>query len=130
MKKIFNVLLLVFVSILFYSCQTSPENKEKIVVTNQAENETDVIIAVYAKPEGLDSYSLYWSSADGAGYMQDAYFYIESGNYDVRVYVRKQTAFFPYYTETYFETGYKNPVKVEEDEYSFIYYDGKGIYQK
>ena len=107
-----------------------PDNKGKIVVTNQAENETDVIIAVYAKPEGLDSYSLYWSSADGAGYMQDAYFYIESGNYDVRVYVRKQTAFFPYYTETYFETGYKNPVKVEEDEYSFIYYDGKGIYQK
>ena len=50
MKKIFNVLLLVFVSILFYSCQTSPENKGKIVVTNQAENETDVIIAVYAKP--------------------------------------------------------------------------------
>ena len=28
------------------------------------------------------------------------------------------------------ETGYKNPVKVEEDEYSFVYYDGKGIYQK
>ena len=30
----------------------------------------------------------------------------------------------------YTETGYKNPVKVEEDEYSFVYYDGKGIYQK
>ena len=30
----------------------------------------------------------------------------------------------------YTEIGYKNPVKVEEDEYSFIYYDGKGIYQK
>ena len=109
MKKIFNVLLLVFVSILFYSCQTSPENKGKIVVTNQAENETDVIIAVYAKPEGLDSYSLYWSSADGAGYMQDAYFYIESGNYDVRVYVRKQTAFFPYYTlDNIWERGEKH----------------------
>ena len=58
--------------------------------------------------------------------MQDAYFYIESGNYDLKVWGRKQSSLFPFYTET----GYKNPVKVEEDEYSFVYYDGKGIYQK
>lgn len=84
-----------------------PDNKGKIVVTNQAENETDVIIAVYAKPENEDSYSLYWSNTEGAGYMQDAYFYIESGNYDLKVWVRKQTSLFPYYIEDYFKTAIK-----------------------
>lgn len=129
MKNIFRACVFAALFLIFFGCEM-PENKGKIVVTNQAENESDVIIAVYAKSEGENSYSLYWSSADGAGYLQDAYFYVECGNYDVRVYVRKQTAIFPYYTEAYFGTGYKNPVKVEEDEYSFIYYDGKGIYQK
>lgn len=119
----------VLASVSLLGCEM-PDDEGKIVVTNQAENETDVILAVYAKLENEDSYTLCWSSSDGAGYMQDASFYVETGNYDVRVYVRQESSLFPYYSETYFETGYKNPVKVEEDEYSFIYYDGKGIYQK
>lgn len=130
MKTLLKILVFaVVVSFSFLGCEM-PDDEGKIVVTNQTENETDVIIAVYAKFENEDSYTLRWSSSDGAGYMQDASFYVETGNYDVRVYVRQESSLFPYYKETYFETGYKNPVKVEEDEYSFIYYDGKGVYQK
>ena len=44
---IYYVFALLF--LIFFSCKM-PENKGKIVVTNQVENETDVIIAVYAKP--------------------------------------------------------------------------------
>lgn len=130
LMKIFCKYYVFALLFLIFSACEMPDNKGKIVVTNQAENETDVIIAVYAKPENENSYSLYWSNTEGAGYMQDAYFYIESGNYDLKVWVRKQTSLFPYYIEDYFKTGYKNPVKVEEDKYSFVYYDGKGIYQK
>ena len=115
MKNFFKYYVFALLFLIFTSCEM-PDNKGKIVVTNQAENGTDVIIAVYAKPENEDSYSLYWSNTEGAGYMQDAYFYIESGNYDLKVWGRKQSSLFPFYTET----GYKNSVKVEEDEYSFI----------
>lgn len=128
MKILKHSILIILLLISVVSCNFSmPENKGKIVVTNQAENQTDKIIAVYAKSEDASDYVLYWNNEDGASYYEDAAFYIENGKYDVMIYVQKDNFFLN--TES-FQTGYKNPVEVKTDEYSFIYYDGNGIYQK
>lgn len=128
MSKFKMSVLILPLIFLISACQVD-DSEGKIVVTNYSEEENDVITAVYAKLENEDAYILRWSSSDGAKFLEDAAFYVEEGKYDVRVYVRKSADLFPYYYETYFETGYKNPVKVEEDEFSFVNYDGKGIYQ-
>lgn len=128
MKHIKPLVLFLFAAFMFSACQMD-DGEGKIVVTNYSEEENDVITAVYAKLEDEDAYTLRWSSSDGAKSMEDASFYTDEGSYDVRVYVRKSSELFSYYYETYFETGYKNPVKVEEDEFSFVNYDGNGIYQ-
>lgn len=125
----FKMSVLILPLIFLISACQADDSEGKIVVTNYSEEENDVITAVYAKLENEDAYILRWSSSDGAKFLEDAAFYVEEGKYDVRVYVRKSSDLFPYYYEKYFETGYKNPVKVDEDEFSFVNYDGKGIYQ-
>lgn len=122
-----SVLILPLI-LLISACQVDDSGEGYIVVTNYSEEENDVITAVYAKLEDEYAYTLRWSNSDGAKSMEDASFCADEGKYDVRVYVRKPSDILPYYYETYFETGYKNPVKVKEGEFSFVNYDGKGIY--
>lgn len=127
MKKTINMFLIAFAIILFYSCQTYPENEGKLTVTNLSENETDKIIAVYTRLYGTEDWILQWQNSEGKGIQEDAVMYLEENKYDVLVYVRREG--FLYDETLTFETGYKNPIEITENNYTIITFDGKGIYK-
>lgn len=126
MKKCINMFLIAFTAVLFYSCQTYPENKGKLTVTNLSENESDRITAVYTRLYGTDDWILQWRNPEGKGVQEDTVMYLEEDKYDVRVYVRREN---PFYHERPFETGYKSPVEITESDYTIVVFDGKGIYE-
>lgn len=118
--------LIAFTAVLFYSCQTYPENKGKLTVTNLSENENDRITAVYTRLYGTEDWILQWRNPEGKGVQEDAVMYLEEDKYDVRVCVRREN---PFYHERPFETGYKSPVEITESDYTIVVFDGKGIYE-
>lgn len=126
MKKCINMFLIAFTAVLFYSCQTYPENKGKLTVTNLSENENDRITAVYTRLYGTDDWILQWRNPEGKGVQEDAVMYLEEDKYDVRVYVRRSDSFYDKILS--FETGYKSPVEITESDYTIVVFDGKGIY--
>lgn len=126
MKKIINLFLIAFIIVLFYSCQSYPENKGKLTISNLSENENDKITAVYTRLYGTESWILQWQSSEGKGVQEDAIMYLAEDKYDILVYVRRENSF--YYELLTFETGYKNPVEITESNYTIIAFDGKGIY--
>lgn len=127
MKKFVNLFLIAFISVLFYSCQSYPENKGKLTISNLSENENDKIIAVYARFYGTDDWNLQWQSSEGKGVQEDAVMYLTEDKYDVLIYVHRKNSF--YYELLTFETGYKNPVEIIECSYTIVAFDGKGIYK-
>lgn len=128
MKKSSHIFMITFITVLFYSCQSYPENKGKLTVSNFSENENDKITAVYTRLYGTESWILQWQSSEGKGVQEDAVMYLVQDKYDVLVYVCREN-FFNYYELLTFETGYKNPVEITESNYTIIAFDGKGIYK-
>ena len=127
MKKLSTYFLIALITILFYSCQSYPENKGKLTISNLSENENDKITAVYTRLYGTENWILQWQSSEGKAVQEDAVMYLAEDKYDVLVYVRRQNSF--YYDLLTFETGYKNPVEITESSYTIIAFDGKGIYE-
>lgn len=127
MKKIINIFLIAFITALFYSCQSYPENKGKLTISNLSENENDKIIAVYTRFYGTDDWNLQWQSSEGKGVQEDAVMYLAENKYDVLIYVHRENSL--YSDLLPFETGYKNPVEITESSYTIIAFDGKGIYE-
>lgn len=127
MKKLSIYFLIALITILFYSCQSYPENKGKLTISNLSENENDKITAVYTRLYGSEDWILQWQSAEGKAVQEDAVMYLAEDTYDVLVYVRRQNSF--YYDLLTFETSYKNPVEIIESSYTIIAFDGKGIYE-
>ncbi len=127
MKKIVNLLFLALITTLFYSCQAYPENKGKLTVSNLSENENDKITAVYTRLYETEDWILQWQNSAGKGVCEDAVMYLSENKYDVLVYVRRENDH--YYVMLQFETGYKNPVKITENNYTIVAFDGKGIYK-
>lgn len=127
MKKLSIYFLIALITILFYSCQSYPENKGKLTISNLSENENDKITAVYTRLYGSEDWILQWQSSEGKAVQEDAVMYLAEDKYDVLVYVRRQNSF--YYDLLTFETGYKNPVEITESSYTIIAFDGKGIYE-
>lgn len=127
MKKLSIYFLIALITILFYSCQSYPENKGKLTISNLSENENDKITAVYTRLYGSEDWILQWQSSEGKAVQEDAVMYLAEDKYDVLVYVRRQNSF--YYDLLTFETSYKNPVEITESSYTIIAFDGKGIYE-
>lgn len=127
MKKLSTYFLIALISILFYSCQSYPENKGKLTISNLSENENDKITAVYTRLYGTEDWILQWQSSEGKAVQEDAVMYLAEDKYDVLVYVRRQNSF--YYDLLTFETGYKNPIEITGSCYTIIAFDGKGIYE-
>lgn len=127
MKKLSTCFLIALITILFYSCQSYPENKGKLTISNLSEIENDKITAVYTRLYGTENWILQWQSSEGKTVQEDAVMYLAEDKYDVFVYVCRQNSF--YYDLLTFETGYKNPVEITESSYTIIAFDGKGIYE-
>lgn len=127
MKKLSTCFLIALITILFYSCQSYPENKGKLTISNLSEIENDKITAVYTRLYGTENWILQWQSSEGKTVQEDAVMYLAEDKYDVLVYVCRQNSF--YYDFLTFETGYKNPVEITESSYTIIAFDGKGIYE-
>lgn len=127
MKKLSTCFLIALITILFYSCQSYPENKGKLTISNLSEIENDKITAVYTRLYGTENWILQWQSSEGKTVQEDAVMYLAEDKYDVLVYVCRQNSF--YYDLLTFETGYKNPVEITESSYTIIAFDGKGIYE-
>lgn len=127
MKKLSTCILIAFITVLFYSCQSYPENKGKLTISNLSENENDKIIAVYTRLYGTEEWILQWQSSEGKAVQEDVVMYLTEDKYDVLVYVRRQNSF--YYDLLTFETGYKAPVEITESSYTIIAFDGNGIYK-
>ena len=128
MKSFVN-LVFSLITVLLYSCQISPnypENKGKLTVSNLSENDNDKIIAVYTRVYETKDWILQWQNPEGKKVQEDAVMYLTEDKYDVLVYVRRDNFF--YYTTLTFQTGYKSPVKVTENNFTIIAFDGKGIY--
>lgn len=128
MKKIINLLLVTFIISIFYSCQSYPENKGKLTVSNFSENKNDKITAVYTRLYGTADWILQWQNSEGKAVQEDAVMYLAEDKYDVLVYVRREYSLFNCKVLS-FETGYKNPVEITESNYTIIAFDGKGIYK-
>ena len=127
MKKLSTCILIALITVLFYSCQSYPENKGKLTISNLSENENDKIIAVYTRLYGTEDWILQWQSSEGKAVQEDAVMYLTEDKYNVLVYVRRQNSF--YYDLLTFETGYKAPVEITESSYTIIAFDGNGIYK-
>jgi len=127
MKKLSTCFLIALINILFYSCQSYPENKGKLTISNLSEIENDKITAVYTRLYGSEDWILQWQSSEGKAVQEDVVMYLSEDKYDVLVYVRRQNSF--YYDLLPFETGYKAPVEITESSYTIIAFDGKGIYE-
>lgn len=119
--------MIALITVLSYSCQSYPENKGKLTVSNLSENDNDKITAVYTRLYGTKDWILQWQSSEEKSVQEDAVMYLAEDKYDVIVYVRREN--FCYYDLLIFETGYKNPVEITESNYTIIAFDGKGIYK-
>lgn len=119
--------MIAFITVLFYSCQSYPENKGKLTISNLSENENDKIIAVYTRLYGTENWILQWQNSEGKGVQEDAVMYLAEDKYDVLIYVYREKSL--YYELLSFETGYKNPVEIIETSYTLVAFDGKGIYE-
>lgn len=128
MKKLSTCFLIALITVLFYSCQSYPENKGKLTISNLSENENDKITAVYTKLYETEDWILQWQSSEEKSVQEDAVMYLAEDKYDVLVYVRREYSLFNCKVLS-FETGYKNPVEITESNYTIIAFDGKGIYK-
>lgn len=87
MKKNINLFLIAFITVLFYSCQSYPENKGKLTISNLSENENDKITAVYTRLSGTENWSLQWQSLEGKGVQEDSVFLIISKKSSLNIFI-------------------------------------------
>lgn len=124
MKRIF---VPVFFLTLFFiiSCQTYPDAKGKLIISNDSLSSSDSIVRVYTKiANSSDGWTLAWKDDNGKNKNESLSFFIPAGKYDTQIIVKNGLSVKKY------ETGYKNPIEIKNASVSILSFDGKGIYCK
>lgn len=119
--------ILVFISVVlfFTGCQTYPDAKGKVIVSNDSSSGFDSIKYIYTRQADSETgWTLVWSDDKGKGKNESASFFLDTGSYDVKITVRN------FFTYNEYITGYKHPIKIEKSAVSILSFDGKGIYSK
>jgi hypothetical protein len=119
-------LFVVILMLVVISCRLEPgRERGRIVIQNRSYNSTLEMSDVWLKEPGSMDWKNYWSGScrGDSEYINELFFDVESGIYDVRIQVLRYGYFHGYY-----ETGYMQSIRVEESGSKFIIYDGNGIY--
>ena len=129
MKKILDGLIRLAVlpaaALLFLSCTMSTPGQGQLVIRNEGSGYT--VLSVWCRnADDADAagWTKIWSGTAGEG--EKAWADLPEGKYDVKIEVLKICPEFVYTT---YETGYKDPVSVCGQEYSFVTFDGRGVYK-
>ena len=126
MKKLLSTLLLCVTSVLlFTACEayTGEDGQGKLVINNTV-TDTRYIAYVWCKLEDESGYTLYWRNASTS--QSACNLYLDAGKYNVIIGVYNPELLINNYEE--YQTGYKHPIEIKEGEYSFLCFDGNGIY--
>ena len=120
-----RILIFISVVLLFTGCQTYPDAKGKLIVSNDSFSDFDSIKYIYARHADMETgWTLVWSDDKGRVKNESASFFLDAGSYDVKITVRN------FFTYNEYITGYKHPVEIERSAVSIVTFDGKGIYSK
>jgi hypothetical protein len=112
--------------VLIFSCKTDiGEEKGTLAVQNQSYNPALEITDVWLRnAETMDWVNQWYGSCAGsADYITELSFPVPPGSYDVRIKVNGYGHFYNFY-----ETGYRQSVRIGGGDYKFIIFDGQGIY--
>jgi hypothetical protein len=126
--RLFKYSSFAFLAFFFLSCRVSLDyDHGEFVVLNKSESAFLVITDVYLRSSGSSFWVNMWhgSCAGGKGAETELSFTARPGIYDVRIRVEQGFLFYSFY-----ETGYRHPIKLGNGSFKFVVFDGNGIYDR